>query len=114
MWGICFDYTVCEGKVLPTELFQLVVEYEPSADGGTANITYPVKGILIAIDKIRQLEQPPRFVDGDLVSPVSHPELVGAIHEIRWHFNRQEYMYFITVNGKKKSKRYYFDDLIKR
>ncbi len=115
MWGICFDTMECEGKIYPSELFQRVIEYrisEESAD--MACLIYPVKGVRIAVEKIRALDNPPRFTDGQLVSPVSHPEMAGVIRGIGWHFEKREYMYFITVNGRKKSKRYYDNDLIRR
>lgn len=104
MWGICFD----------SKLFQCVVAYETCTDSTTVNIVYPVEGLLIAADKIRKLENPPQFFSGELVSPVNHPEIFGVIREIGWHFNNQDYMYFITVNGRKRSKRYYNKDLIKQ
>ena len=114
MWGICFDTIVCEGKTLPSGLFQCVVEYEICIDSTTANLVYPVEGVQIAVDKLRALDKPPQFMNGDLVSPVNHPDMVGVIRGIGWHFENQDYMYFISVNGRKKSKRYYDKDLIKR
>lgn len=114
MWGICFDTIEREGKIFPVELFQRVIEYEISEESAVACLVYPVEGVQIAVDKIRALDNPPQFTDGELVSPVNHPEMVGVIRGIGWHFEKQEYMYFITVNGRKKSKRYYYKDLIKR
>lgn len=114
MWGICFDTVVCEGKTVPSKFFQCVVKYEICTDSTIASLTYPVEGVQIAVDKIRALDNPPQFMNGDLVSPANHPDIVGVIREIGWHFGRQEYLYFISVNGRKKSKRYYDRDLIKR
>ncbi len=114
MWGICFDTIVCEGKTFPSVLFQCVVEYEICTDNTIANLVYPVQGVQIAVDKLRTLDKPPQFMNGDLVSPVNHPDMVGVIRGIGWHFKNQDYMYFISVNGRKKSKRYYDKDLIKR
>lgn len=109
MWGICFDSTVCDGK-----LFQSVIAYEISADNKTADIAYPIEGVSVSVDEIRPLDDPPRFFEGELVSPGNHPELVGVIRGIGWHFDHQDYMYFITVNGRKKGKRYFSKDLLKR
>lgn len=113
MWGICFDRILRDGNIFPSGLFQRVVEYKISEDNTTANLVYPIEG-QIAIDTIKSLDNPPQFMKGDLVSPVNHPDMIGVIQEIGWHFNCQEYLYFISVNGRKKSKRYYDRDLIKR
>ena len=109
MWGVCLDIALRSGK-----MFQSVIEYEISADDSIANIIYPVKGVPISVANIRALDNPPQFVDGESVSPANHPELVGVIRGIGWHFDNQDYMYFITVNGRKKSKRYYANDLLKQ
>ena len=114
MWGVCFLLNECDGQLVPSELFQAVVQYEVSEDQTTAVITYPVTGIRVAADRIQRLESPPRFVAGDLVSPVNHPEAVGVIREVGWHFKNNTYIYLVSIDGKKKHKRYYSDDLIKR
>lgn len=109
MWGICFDSTICGGK-----LFQSVIAYEILAENRIADIIYPIEGVAVSVDEIKPLDAPPKFLTGELVSPGNHPELVGVIRGIGWHFNHQDYMYFITINGRKKSKRYFANDLLKR
>lgn len=39
--------------------------------------------------------------------------LVGEITDIMWHFSKKEYYYFLSVNGKKKGKRYFENELEK-
>lgn len=107
MWGICLDCTVCGGS-----LFHTVIEYERSADGSTVTIIQPIRGVPVSASDVMQMDNSPRFVYGEAVSPVNHPELVGVIREIGWHFDNQDYMYLLTVNGRKKSKRYYSCDLM--
>ncbi|MFG6369144.1 MAG: hypothetical protein K1W16_12105 [Lachnospiraceae bacterium] len=114
MWGICFDTIECEGELFPSRLFQSVIEYELVKNGTMANIIYPKKGASIAVNKIRVLDNPPQFLVGELVSPANHPDQVGVIREIGWHFKNEKYMYFISINNKKKSKIYYCNDLIRR
>jgi len=109
VWGICLDSTVCGGS-----LFYAVIEYERSDDGGTVDIIQPVKGVQVSAIDVKQMDHPPRFVYGEAVSPVNHPELTGVIRVIGWHFKNQDYMYLLTVDGRKKSKRYYSCDLLKR
>ena len=37
------------------------------------------------------------------------PEMIGTIYNVRWHFDRATPIYSLNVNGKKK-KRWYFED----
>ena len=105
MWGICLD-----GKALEDGLFQAVVQYK--IDNSKALVILPKENYELDIKEIRELPAPPRFVYGEQVSPRNHPDMTGVIIEIRWHFKRNCYFYTISVNGKKKSKRYFDDDLI--
>lgn len=36
----------------------------------------------------------------------------GKIHTIKWHFNLNACYYYIQVDGKNKSKRYFEEDLV--
>ena len=104
MWGICFD-----SKALEDGLFQTVVQYK--IDNNKALVILPKAGYEMDIKGVRELP-PPRFVYGAQVSPCNHPEMTGVIVEIRWHFNRNCCFYTISINGKRKSKRYFDEDLI--
>ncbi|MDE6926080.1 MAG: hypothetical protein K2P59_12610 [Acetatifactor sp.] len=106
MWGICFDTLICDGK-----LYQRAVEYEVLPDKGTAYILKPVSGIMIFVEKIEPVDRPPAFVYGEKVSPVSHSDWKGSIRDIIWHFKDNDYNYYISVGGRKKSRRYYSADL---
>ena len=109
MWGICLDILTDEGN-----LFQKVVEYQLDSVGHIANILQPTNGIQISINAIKPINEPPEFVYGDFVSPVNHSDIKGKIESIIWHFKNMDYIYYISVNGKKKSKRYYAKDLMKQ
>ena len=76
-------------------------------------ITYKGESYDIPLDKI-QIIEPPKFTYGDFVSPVNHPEIVGIIFDMIYHGDKKMPMYFIEIDGKKKSKRYFDDDLIRR
>lgn len=65
-------------------------------------------------------------VKPDLFKPTTHPiflfgekvcikskEVVGIICDINWHSKESREMYFIEVNGKKKSSRYFSEELQK-
>lgn len=108
MWGICLDIFVCNGN-----LYQRAIEYENALSEVTAHTLQPIRGIEISADQIKPVEKPPVFIYGELVSPVKHSDIIGKITDIIWHFKNYEYNYYISVNGKKKSKRYYSDDLFK-
>ena len=105
MWGICLD-----SKAWEDGLFQAVVQYK--IDNSKALVMSPKANYELDIKKIRELPAPPRFVYGEQVSPCNHPDMTGVIIGIRWHFKRNCCFYIISVNGKKKSKRYFDDDLI--
>lgn len=104
MWGVCLDISV-------PELFQKAVEFR--MDSENAVILKPVQNIKVSSDKIKFIENAPDFVYGEIVSPVNHTGITGKIHEIIWHFKRGEYCYYIETDGKKKSKRYYGNEMIK-
>ncbi|MEK3885805.1 hypothetical protein [Paenibacillus sp. PL2-23] len=54
----------------------------------------------------------PKFTFGQAVRIRSNPEVFGFICEINWHHKTEREMYYIEVNGKKKSSRYFSKDLI--
>lgn len=105
MWGICLDT-----KTLEDGLFQAVVQYK--IDNSKAVIILPKANYELDINGIRELLTPPRFVYGEQVSPCNHPDIIGVVVEIHWHFKRNCCIYRISVNKKMKSKRYFDDDLI--
>ncbi|MDE7279555.1 MAG: hypothetical protein K2N26_07515, partial [Oscillospiraceae bacterium] len=84
MWGICLDQSVYRGK-----LFQRAVEYDNS-DNGTVEILQPAKGVKISADKIKVADKPLAFVYGELVSPSGHPNVIGKIEDIIWHFKNND------------------------
>ncbi|MCM1313900.1 MAG: hypothetical protein NC205_00660 [Prevotella sp.] len=105
MWGVCFDIAV-------PELFQKAVEFK--MDSGNAIILKPVQNIKVSANKVILMDNAPDFVYGEIVSPVNHTDIIGKIHTIIWHFKIKEFFYYIESDGKKKSKRYYGNDLIKK
>lgn len=105
MWGICLDI-----KTREDGLFQAVVQYK--IDNSKAVIILPKAHYELDIKRIRGLLAPPRFVYGEQVSPCNHPDIIGVVVGIHWHFKRNCCIYTISVNGKTKSKRYFDDDLI--
>ena len=48
----------------------------------------------------------PKFHIGQSVV-IKNKEKVVVISDIMWHLDQQEHYYFVTVDGKKKSKRYF-------
>jgi len=78
-------------------------------------ITVPPLGEIydVPIKDIRKITAP-EYNYGDVVSPINHPDLLGIITGMGYYFKTNEPSYFITVNGKKKSKRYFKKDLIRR
>ena len=59
--------------------------------------------------------KPPAFRHGDIVEVIVNAKNLthhkGVIYDMRWHGDRKEWYYFILEDGKKVSKRYFYDDL---
>jgi len=56
----------------------------------------------------------PKINFNDKVRLVEKPNAEVVINEIFWHSDRNEPMYFITIDGKKKSKRYWNCDFVEQ
>ena len=52
------------------------------------------------------------FPIGSAVKLKRYPDMNGVIRDIRWYWDKKEPIYFITLNGKKKTKRYFLEDFI--
>lgn len=105
MWGICLDNnSIQEG------LFLKVIQYTMNENGNVI-ITSPKTTFIPDREHIRALPAPPKYLYGEKVSPCNHPDVIGIICNIGWHFKLNCYIYKIKVNEKVKSKRYYDDDL---
>jgi len=102
-WAICFDDNMLF-------LFQKIVSYRLISPN-TVEISYENNIYNTPLKNIRIIN-PLKFVIGDQVSPKNHPELIGIIWNTIYHFGKNEPMYYIKINGKKKSKRYFENDLI--
>lgn len=105
MWGICSDVDVLNGL-----LFQSVIEY--NIVDNKAKLISPFTNVVIDMSKIKEIPDAPRFVYGEFVSPINHVDIKGKIHTIKWHFNLKACYYYIQVDGKNKSKRYFEEDLV--
>lgn len=76
-------------------------------------VVFKEKEYDIPIENTRVIDAP-EYDYGDLVSPINHLEIEGVIHSIGYHFDRKEPIYYLKVNGKRKAKRYFKDDLLRR
>ena len=52
------------------------------------------------------------FPIGSSIKIKKYPDKFGVIRDICWYWDKKEPMYFITLNGKKKTKRYFLEDFI--
>lgn len=58
---------------------------------------------------------PPRFIFNQKVEVKNKAhEEDAVISDVMWHFDKKEYYYFIQLNKKKKSKRYFENELTER
>lgn len=93
------------------DLFQRIVSYRLRAGDDYATVTAPTPGRLVPADAIRATDAP-EYDYGQMVAPTNHPEMRGAIALIGWHFKYERFFYFIDVDGKRKSRRYFPDELM--
>ena len=107
MWGVCLD-----SKSLENGLFQTVVQYKIDPMDNNAVVILPKADYKLDIKGIRELPVHPQYTYGEKVSPYNHPDMIGVIVAINWHFKLNRYFYTIEVNEQPKSKRYFEDDLI--
>ncbi|MFB9273932.1 DUF6960 family protein [Cohnella cellulosilytica] len=71
------------------------------------NEIYLVKPILF------KRVSPPKFTFSEPVRLRIKPGVLGNICEINWHYKAEREMYYIEINGKKKTSRYSSEELIK-
>ena len=104
-WAICLDINI-------PFLFQQIIQCK-IISYDTVEIIHEDNIYKTSIENIRIIS-PLKFLIGDQVSPKNHPELIGIIWNTIYHFGKNEPTYYIKINGKKKSKRYFENDLICR
>lgn len=63
-------------------------------------------------DEITKELPEPKYKIGEKVY-IKEGKIKGVIRTYIWHFSREEYYYLLYVNGKKKSRRYFEDELEK-
>jgi hypothetical protein len=54
----------------------------------------------------------PVYEWGTKVCEANRPEIVGVVEELLWHQKRQEFLYFISIQNKKKSRQFSTGELI--
>ena len=106
MWGICLNNRLPEGT-----LFQRAVEYR-RLDENTVMIIQPVQDQKIDIQDVRPIDKPPLYGYGDAVSVIDHPDRKGVIRDIIWHFERNVFVYYLEMDGKKNKTRYTEEELV--
>jgi len=102
-WAVCLDIEF-------PFMFQRVVSCEKISEKVVC-VHYSDNHYQISVDMIKPIG-PPDFTYGEWVSPVNRPELVGFISDIIFHFANDMPMYFLSIDSKRKPKRYFARDLI--
>ena len=105
MWGVCLG-----SEAVQEGFYQKVIQYRVDENGEVV-ITLPKTIFKPYIRHIKELSMSPKYIYDQKVSPCNHPDIIGVVCDIGWHFKLNCYFYKIRVNGKVKSKRYYDYDL---
>ena len=76
-------------------------------------ITIKIKNGYCRVKKegIKRLLPQPKFEWGDYVIKLKRPGIKATIDDFFWHHNKGEYIYYIKVDGKRKSKQFSADEL---
>ncbi len=62
-------------------------------------------------EAIHQVLPNPVFEWSEKVREIVRPEIVGVIDDLLWHQNKQTFLYYISVENKRKSKQYQSTEL---
>ena len=117
-WGRCpWSETWEKDKIHPSDLDKFIGIYSPYAVfeciGSEDNYIKVRRGeckeiiCRVAPDLFQEIPEP-KYKVGDTV--LINDSVNAVIIANSWHSDKQEHYYFVTVNGKKKSRRYYEAD----
>lgn len=105
-WGVCLDF-----EAYHFGLFQSVVQYTIDGADDKAIILFPKTTYQGRKTKIMELQTSPKFNYDEKVIPYNHPDIIGIVVGIYWHFDRKCFYYKIKEKEKIKKKRYFANDL---
>ena len=91
MWGVCLD-----SNAIQDGLFQTVIQYKRKENGEVVIIS-PKTTYKLDIKHVKELSAPPQYIYGECVSPCNHPDMIGIVCDIAWHFKLNCYFYIINV-----------------
>lgn len=74
-------------------------------------LQYGIYEYRVKPNNYKLLKEPP-FHSGDQVI-VKNQEKPGVIEEIQWHYKDNNFIFYISIEGKKKTRRYLDNELIK-
>jgi len=61
-------------------------------------------------DLYQPIPKPP-FVIGEPVRVKDDPNLIGVVCDINWHHQKSSPIFFLEINGKRRSRRFFQDEL---
>jgi hypothetical protein len=88
------------------KVFEILGEREDFVLLGYGEQTFRVRPELL-----RKVSAPRFQIGGKVTTDVGGLATLGEVAEIRWHFKENAPIYFLRINGKSKSKRYWERDL---
>lgn len=112
-WGICTPHDIIN-KVHPedAEKFQKTFYFQNivrlvGEEGGYIKINYAEHIFRVKPELLHEIAKP-KFSVGEKVIVESQGERKQAvILDDNWHFKQAEHFYFVSVNGKKRTRRYF-------
>ena len=67
--------------------------------------------VRVKIECVKRVFPSPDFIWGEEVDILSNLDSKAIIEDLFWHHNKEEFLYYLKVDGKKKSKQYSKNDL---
>lgn len=115
-WGVCqwFGDESMVNKDDLEEFFKLSpngkIFYCVNGDGQYIYISYNNKTFKVHSCTFKEVPEPLLKIGENII--VRDSKEVGKIVDISWHYKRKEAFYYILSNDKRKSKRFFIEDLI--
>lgn len=80
-------------------------------DDNYLNIRFQSFDLKVKPEAIHSILPTPVFEWGSSVRVVSRPEISGVIDDLIWHQNKQDFLYYLRVGGKRKTRQYQANEL---
>jgi hypothetical protein len=61
---------------------------------------------------VKRVLPAPKYIWGDIVILKENPKVPAVVNDFFWHHNREQYLFYVSAGGKKKSKQLSENELL--